>query len=258
MDNAQVKHYIKDHIAFVSLDNAESKNLISAKIAGELLRVFKQIEDNDAVKVILITGSGSHFSVGRSQINANLEPTSRALAMLDLKICDALTNLKAPIIASINGDAMEHGLELALCADIRLCSDESSFRIDDLSVGNNFPWDGGTQRLPRLVGHSWALDMLLTGRTISAQEALTIGLVNKVTSRESLDETSYMVAHKICMGAQIANEYAKEAVYKGSEMSLAQGLRLESDLNIILQSTKDRAEGIKSFIENRSPKFSGE
>ena len=178
--------------------------------------------------------------------------------MSDLKICDALCNLKAPVIASINGDAMEHGLELALCADIRLCCDEASFRIDDLSVGNNFPWDGGTQRLPRLVGHSWALDMLLTGRTISAQEALTIGLVNKVTRRESLEETSYMVARKICMGGQIANEYAKEAVYKGSEMSLAQGLRLEADLNIILQSTKDRTEGIKSFIENRSPNFSGE
>jgi enoyl-CoA hydratase/carnithine racemase len=258
MNNTRVKHHIKDHIASVILNNPENKNLIDAKMAGELLHIFKQIEDNDTVKVILLTGTAAYFSIGRTQIPADLGRTNRELNMSELKVCDMLSNLKSPIVASINGDATEHGLELALCADIRLCCDESHFRINDLFSENSFPWDGGTQRLPRLIGQSWALDMLLTGRTISAQEALSIGLVNKVTSRESLDEESHTVAHRICMAGQIANQYVKEAVYKGSEMSLEQGLRLEADLNIILQSTKDRTEGINSFNEKRSPNFTGE
>jgi enoyl-CoA hydratase/carnithine racemase len=153
---------------------------------------------------------------------------------------------------------MEHGLEIALCADIRICSTSTRFRCNDLYNGSAFPIDGGTQRLPRVIGTSWTMDMLLTGRIVDAQEALSIGLVNKVVKNDILENTTSELASLIASGATIANQYAKEAVYSGMEINLTDGLRLETDLNVILQSTYDRSEGIKSFLEKRPPIFKGE
>ena len=121
----------------------------------------------------------------------------------------------------------------------------------------NFPWDGATQRLPRLVGPARAKDLILTGRTIDAREALEIGLVNRVVEQpDQLAEQAGELAQAIASGGPIAARYAKEAVQKGMDLTLGQGLALEADLNVILQSTGDREEGIKSFLERRPPKFS--
>lgn len=114
-----------------------------------------------------------------------------------------------------------------------------------------------TQRLPRLVGPAMARDMLLTGRTLSASEALGVGLVNRVVSRDSLDETAARLTEQIIAAAPIAARYAKEAVAAAGDLPLAQGLRLEADLSIILQSTDDRSEGLRSFAEKRAPRFTG-
>ena len=122
-----------------------------------------------------------------------------------------------------------------------------------------FPWDGGTQRLPRLVGPAWARDMLFTGRMVDATEAYSIGLVNRVADNaDHLRQITAELAGLVSAGGPLGSRYVKEAISKGMDLTLAQGLHLATDLNVILQSTTDRAEGINSFLEKRSPKFTGE
>ena len=162
-----------------------------------------------------------------------------------------------PVLVALNGDATGPGLELALAGDLRICVPSARFGFTGLARGV-LPQDGGTQRLPRLVGPAWAQDMLLTGRMVDAEEALTIGLVNRVADEPGgLKAAVDKLAAEITGGSPIGARYAKKAVAKGLDLSLDQGLRLEADLNVILQSTSDRAEGISSFIEKRGPEFKG-
>ena len=178
-----------------------------------------------------------------------------------MQVANSIATLPMPVIMSINGDALGHGLELALAGDLRICSENSRFGLNSGSQEHSpagFPWDGGTQRLPRLVGPAWAADLILTSRTVDAAEALAIGLVNRVVPAGDLAAETQRMADSIAAGGPIAARYAKEAVIKGMDLSLDDGLRLEADLNVILQSTQDRAEGLRSFTEKRTPRYSGE
>jgi enoyl-CoA hydratase/carnithine racemase len=174
-----------------------------------------------------------------------------------LRVADTLASLPIPIIIAVNGDALDHGLELALAGDLRLAVPQGRFGLTDLQREGCFPWDGGTQRLPRLVGPAWANDLILTSRIIDSAQALSLGLVNQVTEAEDLLPKTYQLAENISQGGPIAVRYVKEAVYQGLDLSLLQGLRLEADLSVILQSTEDRGEGLRSFAEKRSPRFIG-
>lgn len=176
--------------------------------------------------------------------------------MEQLQVASSLAALPIPVIVAVNGDALDHGLELALAGDLRVAATNANFGLTDLSRGV-LPWDGGTQRLPRLVGPAWALDMVLTSRVIDATEALAIGLVNRVVEGDQLLAEVHQMADAIVAGGPIAARYAKEAVQKGIDLALPQGLGLEADLNVILQSTADRAEGIESFLQRRDPRYTG-
>ena len=257
MNNNKAYVTIKDKIATVVLNNPSEMNIIDEDMASKLNGILEQLHEDESISVMVISATGSVFSSGRTSISPERSLEERRRILSELNISKNLTNLRIPTISSINGDAMEHGLEVALCTDIRLCTTSARFRCNDLFNGSDFPIDGGTQRLPRAVGASWAMDMLLTGRTVSSQEALLIGLVNRVVTDDSLEKTTGELAALIASGAPVANQYAKEAVYCGMEMSLTEGLRLETDLNVILQSTYDRSEGIESFLQKRSPKFEG-
>lgn len=162
-----------------------------------------------------------------------------------------------PVIVAVNGDAIDHGLELALAGDLRIAAANAKLGLTDLVQGS-FPWDGGTQRLPRLVGPAWAQDLILTSRVIDAAQALALGLVNRVVAEDELMAEARNLAGLVARGGPIAARYAKEAVLKGMGLSLEQGLRLEADLNIILQSTADRAEGLQSFLQRRNARFRGQ
>ena len=235
-------------------------NQIDCYLAAELCHACVSVSQDDEVLAVILTGSGAVFSTGREALSEELASgpaTLRQARIQQLQVANALANLPVPIIVSINGDTLDHGLELALAGDIRICAESARFGLTDLSKPGCFPWDGGTQRLPRLVGPAWAADMLLTSRVLNAPEALGIGLVNRVVPSRELAQETQRLAESISASGPIAARYTKEAVAKGSDLSLAEGLRLEADLNIILQSTGDRAEGIQSFLDKRPPNFTG-
>ena len=220
-------------------------------MAAELREVAGELAFADDVRVVVLTAKGGVFSTGREA------PTEPAL-LRRMQAASAIAKLPMPVLVALNGDATDHGLELALAGDLRLAADGAKFGFRPPSEGS-FPFDGGTQRLPRLVGPGWARDMLLTGRMLSAGEARSIGLVNRVAAPgEDVKQTAGELARQIAQGSPMGAKYAKEAVNSAPDLTLGQGLILETDLNVILQSTADRAEGIASFLERRDPEFTGE
>ena len=245
-------------VATVTLNRPENGNWIDAEMAGAIWEVCRQIAEDDRLRLVILTANGNVFSIeegsetaGRTLMGSDdpRKPGAPASA--------PVAALAIPVLVALNGDATGPGLELALAGDLRICVPSARFGFTGLARGV-IPQDGGTQRLPRLVGPAWARDMLLTGRMVDAKEALSIGLVNRVTQQPGgLKAAAEELAAEITRGSPIGARYAKEAVGKGMDLTLDQGLRLEADLNVILQSTSDRAEGIKSFHEKRAPKFKG-
>jgi len=171
-------------------------------------------------------------------------------------ICDIIGRFEQLVIIGLDGDAVGQGLEMALACDIRIASETSHFGLPQIKAGH-IPWDGGTQRLSRLVGKGKALEMILTGEVIDAQEALRMGLVHRIVSATELREAAMKTAREMASKSPVALRYAKEAVYKGMDMTLEQGLRLEADLYLLIHTTKDRTEGIQAFLEKRKPQFEG-
>jgi enoyl-CoA hydratase/carnithine racemase len=244
----------------VTLACPATANRIDQGLAAELREVCRQVREDQQVHVLVITGAGDAFSVGRDDLPAGLAgaaPQERLEWLARRQVASVVAALPIPVVVAINGDALDHGLELALSGDLRIAAAHARFGIRDLPRAS-FPWDGGTQRLPRLVGPAWARDLLLTGRLVDATESLAIGLVNRVVEATELAQEAERVAAAIAAAGPIAARYAKEAVTKGLDLPLGQGLRLEADLNILLQTTADRAEGLRAFRERRSPRFMGE
>jgi enoyl-CoA hydratase len=171
-------------------------------------------------------------------------------------ISEIIAAIDRPVIASIIGDAIGQGLELALACDIRIAQKKSHFGFPYIKDGI-FPWDGGTQRLPRLIGRAAAMEMILSGKLINAQEAHRLNLINKVVPAIELSPETNKIALEIASKATIALKYAKEAVNKGMDLTMEQGIRLESDLYFLLHTTQDREEGIRSFQKKKKAKFKG-
>ena len=173
------------------------------------------------------------------------------------RIADSVAAIEKPVVAAISGDAIDQIMELSLACDVRIASDASRFGLTQIKDGL-IPWDGGTQRLPRLVGRSRAMEMVLSARVLGAQEALEVGLVNETVPTDVVNSRAKELAQIIAGHGPIAARYLKEAILMGADLTLDQGLRLEADLNLILQTTTDRAEGIGSFLERRRPHYIGE
>ena len=247
-------------IVFLTLNRPRVSNRVNLAMAMELRQVSQRLREEEGARAVVVTGRGTAFSSGRDPLSrSRVERRNRTPAEgLDARrAAAALAEVKIPVIAAINGDAIDHGLELALACDLRIAAHGARLGFTDLSRGA-VPWDGGTQRLPRLVGRGLALEMLLTARLLDAEEACRAGLVNLVVEPDELMGSAVSLATEIAAGGPIAARYAKEAVLKGMDMTLEQGLGLEADLSIILQSTSDRAEGIRSFLKKREPQFNGE
>lgn len=240
MPNKAVAFSVKNNIAEIVL----KKPVINQDTAQELAEICRQIHEDDAIYVVVLTGAGKVFCQGGENIVEDFHPAA------------AIAAIEQPVIAAINGDALEMGLELALSCDIRVASDKAHFAMPQLAEGL-IPADGGTQRLTRIIGRGKALELLLTAATITAAEALEIGLVSKVVPADALAGEVTKVAETIAAKGPIALRYLKEAVLKGLDMTLEQGLKYEADLYFLLHTTSDRTEGIKSFLEKRTPKYKG-
>ncbi|MBI2165957.1 MAG: enoyl-CoA hydratase/isomerase family protein [Chloroflexi bacterium] len=245
------------HIAIVALNRPEESNAIDQALAQELGVAFREVEADDGVRAIVLTGSGPVFSSGPLlEAPRAVSPDVVREFFAGSRCAEAVARATKPVVGAINGPATGQGLELALACDIRVASARATFAMTHLAHGL-VPWDGGTQRLTRVVGRPRALEMLLTGREVRAEEAMAWGLVNEVVGADELMAMALERAQSICHGAPIAVRYAKEALVKGADLPLVEGLRLEADLAILLHTTADRAEGIRSFLDKRSPRFTG-
>jgi enoyl-CoA hydratase/carnithine racemase len=227
-----------------------------ARLSHELTELCAEITWDEKVRVIVITGSGEKsFSLGTG-LNRTVSGTGEEEEMKFFSIAEPIARMDRPVIAAINGDAIGQGLEVILACDIRIAVETSRFGMPQIK-GGLIPWDGGTQRLTRLVGRGKALEMIFTGETIDAKEAYRVGLVNKVVPPQELMSTVMRMAEEMASKGSIALRYTKEAVYQGMDLTLEQGLRLEADLYLLIHTTKDRTEGIRAFREKRVPKFEG-
>jgi enoyl-CoA hydratase/carnithine racemase len=233
------------HIASITLNRPSAGNAVNRELTRELEEACGRIKDDDDIYVVILTGAGNAFSKGGEK---GLGETCHAAA--------AVATIDRPVIAAINGDALGPGLEIALSADIRIASDKARLGLPQVA-GGHIPADGGTQRLPRIVGRGKALEMLMTAEPITAAEALEIGLVSKVVPAGELAGEAQKLAETIAAKGPIALRYLKEAIIKGMDMTLEQGLRLEADLYFLLHTTVDRTEGIKSYLEKRKPEYKG-
>ena len=257
MPDSHVRVETADRIATITLNRPSLGNAIDERMAFELSDACDQLVQDDDVWVVIVTGSGDAFCRGTELSAAKGEGQRSLLESLSwLKVAGRLAAIDRPVIAALNGEAIDQGLELALACDIRIASSDARFGLTQVKDGL-MPWDGGTQRLPRLVGRGRGVEMILNCRTVNAEEALAMGLVAQVVEPGQVLRSAQEMASAIAGHGPVAARYLKEAVVKGMDMALDQGLRLEADLNVILQSTADRAEGIRSFLERRAPRFRG-
>jgi len=241
-------------MAFLALRRPEKENAISGTLLAELAQACETIEVDDKLRVVVLTAEGDNFCRGWDASVLAAEDPPGPPAPGDPFAC--LAELPRPVVCAIQGEALSAGLELALSCDVRVAAEDALLGLPETRLGL-LPMGGGTQRLARLVGRGKALEMILTGEPVDAQEALRIGLVSAVAPRDKLAAEAEAIADRIAERGPIAVRYAKEAVRRGLEMPLEQAFRYETDLTIILQTTEDRMEGVSAFLEKRNPKFKG-
>ena len=244
------------HVAIMTLKGPVDSPSRRVRLSDELMECGDTIREDEEIRMVIVTDAGEgSLSMEADTVEPNPEG-NEALTTRRRSLAAPIAELDVPTLAVIQGDAIGQGLELVLACDVRIAAETAHFGFPEIKKGL-IPRDGGTQRLARLVGRGKAIEMILTGEVIDAQEALRIGLLNKVVPSESLTAVALKMAQEIGSKAPIAMGYAKEAIYKGMDMTLEQGLRLEADLYLLLHTTRDRAEGIKAFREKKPLRFEG-
>jgi enoyl-CoA hydratase/carnithine racemase len=250
-----LKYEKKENVGIINIVLPATGQVVMDQLADELSDLCAEIGWDGDTRVVVLAGMGSNsFSM-----EDDLRPIPEGDVELETKfrsLAEPIAGVDRPVIAAINGDAIGRGLELALACDLRIATEGSFFAFPHIKAGL-IPWDGGTQRLSRLVGRSKAIEMILTGERIDSKEAYRIGLVNHVVRSDELITVAITLAKEMASKGPIALRYAKEAIGKGMDLTLEQGLRLETDLYLLLHTTKDRTEGINAFRAKKPPKFGG-
>lgn len=250
---------VKDQIARVTLNRPQVLHALNTRVFDELESIIVSLVNDPAVRVILLTGSGEKaFAAGADikELAATDAVTGEAKARRGQEVFRMIETCGKPVIACINGFALGGGCELALACTMRLASETARIGQPEVKLGL-IPGYGGTQRLPRLVGQSAALKLLLTGEIIGAQEALRIGLVDEVLPAERLMERAEALARTMVDMAPLAIAGCMEAVRWGGELGLDAALDVEAEIFGRLCATEDKAEGTKAFLEKRTPAWSG-
>ena len=250
---------VKDQVATVTLNRPKVLHALNEIAFDELETAFAALSVDDKVRVILLTGGGDRaFAAGADihEIAATDAITGEQLARRGQSVFRLIETCGKPVIACVNGFALGGGCELALACTMRIASEKAKLGQPEVKLGL-VPGYGGTQRLPRLVGHPGALKLLLTGEMIGAAEALRIGLVDEIVAPERLMERGDEIARAIVAMAPLAVAGCLEAVRKGAEVSLEEGLVVEAEIFGRLCGTEDKAEGTAAFLEKRAATWVG-
>jgi enoyl-CoA hydratase len=249
----------KDHVARIEVNRPESLNSLTIDVMRELGYAINEIENDEHLRVVIITGTGDKAFISGGDIKYMEKITGRELLNEQTEgqeIIRRMEELRKPIIARINGIALGAGTEIALACDIRIASETARFGLPEITLGI-IPGYGGTQRLPRLIGIGKAKELMMTGDIISAEEAYRLGLVNKVVPHNQLDAEVDSVAKKLCERPPLALQMIKEAINYGMQIDLHSAIRMEARLFNILFNSEDKKEGMAAFLEKRKPTFKG-
>jgi enoyl-CoA hydratase len=248
-----------DGIALLTIHRPEKLNALNNTTMAELDDALRSIRSDPAVHGLIVTGAGEKAFVAGADISELVDATpldGKARCLRDQAVMRRLETMGKPSIAAINGLALGGGLELALCCTLRVAASHARLGFPEIKIGV-FPANGGTQRLPRLVGRGRALEMMLTGRPIEASEAERIGLVNHVVPGPELLDFSRRLVGEILDNAPVAASLIMECVDVGLRGGLDEGLQFEAAAYAAVSSTEDRREGTSAFLEKRKPEFRG-
>ena len=257
-DNLLLEH--DGPVAIVTINRPAVLNALDTPTTDELRRAILQLKHDTSVRVVIITGAGEKAFIAGADINelAALTPThGKEHAQRGQHVLDLIENMGKPVIAAINGFCLGGGCELAMACTLRIAADSARLGQPEINLGI-IPGYAGSQRLARLVGKGIALDLLLTGRQIKAEEALAIGLVNRVVPAQDVMNAAKALAHELASKAPVALQYIIEAVNRGLEISFDKAQVHEATLFGLVASTHDMREGTRAFLEKRKPQFTGE
>ena len=249
----------KDSIAYVTLNRPKVLNALNKETWADLRTAFEAARDDASVRGVILTGAGDKAFIAGADISelANVSAVeAEESSTFGQEVLNLVENLGKPVIAAINGFALGGGCETAMACTIRVASEHAKFGQPEVKLGL-IPGGGGTQRMPRLVGKGRALQIILSGEIISAQEAYRIGLVNEVVPAADVITRAEAILKQIFSNAPIAVKYSLEAVNKGLETSVAEGLSLEASLFGLCAGTEDKREGTQAFLQKRAPQFQG-
>ena len=256
---ANVLYEKKGAIAYVTVNRPKVLNALNTPTWKDLRIAFENARDDAAVRGVVLTGAGDKAFIAGADISElahvaafEAEQSSR----FGQEVLDLIENLGKPVVAAINGFALGGGCETAMACTIRIAVDTAKFGQPEVKLGL-LPGGGGTQRMPRLIGKGRALQLILSGEMISAQEAYRIGLVNEIVPAADLITRAEAILKKIASNAPIAVKFALEAANKGMETSQSEGLLLEASYFGLCASTEDKKEGTTAFLEKRAPQFRG-
>jgi E-phenylitaconyl-CoA hydratase len=252
---------VRDHVAIITQNRPEAMNSIDPETRAELHAAGQRVAHDNAVRCVVLTGAGDKAFCTGSDLKKTMPPKESPAQLTfgqaqSNHLLAGMTELDKPLLCAVNGFAMGGGMELALACDVRIASEHAQFALSEVRIGS-IPGAGGTQNLPRLIGRSDAMLMLLTGDRIDAQEALRTGLVSKVVPAAQLLEATLAIATRIAQNAPLSVRAVKRLVRDGAALPLAQGLAMESYVFSMLRDTEDRIEGRRAFQEKRAPVYQG-
>ena len=255
----------RDHIAIVTLNRPRARNAYSSLMIRQIVKVLDELELNPQVRVVVLTGAGPSFSAGGDLKlmrdkegmfkGEALELRSRYMQEIH-QVPRRLARFSKPIIAAINGAAIGAGLDLSLMCDLRIAAQSAKFGSTFVKVGL-IPGDGGAYYLTRAIGLAKALELTLTGRVITAQEALNMGIVSRVVDDEKLMDSALSLAQEIAQNAPVAVQLTKSAAYQSLNVSPESALQIAASFQGIAQNTHDHLEGVQAILDRRPPQFTG-
>lgn len=244
------------HVAHIQLNRPEALNALNLQLMSELRDALKALDADDQVRVIVISGNEKAFAAGADITQMAGKSAIDMYEIDQFSTWDAIRKTKKPVIAAVSGFALGGGCELAMLCDMIVASETARFGQPEIKIGV-MPGAGGTQRLTRAVGKALAMEMVLTGRFITAAEALQAGLINRVTPVELYLEEALKLAGEVAAMSPLAVKMAKEAVLKAFDSTLEEGLHFERKNFYLLFASEDQKEGMQAFVEKRRPSFKG-